>query len=261
MTVKGFAMIALLAATLAGGCKKKDNAGGGSGTATASGSGLATASGSGEATGAAAAPGTLVDVKMFATAFDSVWKSPGGDERAKALCATMPAFQDLSAAINKDAPPEGRDAKIWHEGVDALQGLVAHMSASCGKEDLAAVEKDVIVARGLIDMLTGAPAPGDASGGSGGGAGAAPIQSATAAFAAAFDPVNSKLDHVSRARTACEQRPLWLERIKAMDQKMAGVDALLKTVDEMSEPCDAGNIKDIEAKLDEAKKILDTLPR
>jgi hypothetical protein len=91
----------------------------------------------------------------------------------------------------------------------------------------------------------------------GGGAAMTPA----GAFAAAFDPVNSKLDHVSRARTGCEQRTAWLDMIKAMDQAAAGVASLQKAIDEMGDPCDEGNIKAIEAKMDEAKQALDALPK
>jgi hypothetical protein len=91
-----------------------------------------------------------------------------------------------------------------------------------------------------------------------------------AAFVAVFDPVNSKLDHVARARTACEQRQAFIDAAKAIDKTTAppgkdaaawtaSVEALQLAIDETGDPCDEGNIKGIEAKLDAAKSALDGL--
>lgn len=137
--------------------------------------------------------------------------------------------------------------------VAAVAALLAVASLGCKKKEPAGAGSGTATA---TDPGSGA---GSATGTAAGGA--PPSQSAAGAFAAAFDPVNSKLDHVSRARTACEQRSVWLEMIAAMDKSIAGVDALHKAIDEMGDPCDEGNIKAIEAKLDEAKKVLDTIPK
>ena len=141
------------------------------------------------------------------------------------------------------------------------------------------VKNRLIIAVLAVALASGCKKQEDAGAGSGtatatgsgsatGSAVAAAVDAAAAAavdaaapsdngFAAIFDPINSKLDHVSRARTACEQRPALLEAAKAIDKG----EAVLRAIDEMGDPCDAGDIKGIEAKLDEAKKALDALSK
>jgi hypothetical protein len=135
----------------------------------------------------------------------------------------------------------------------------------------------------------------DAGGGSGGGAASAPgtatasgtaaapvvpdaaaaaaapaVRADVAAFVAVFDPINSRLDHVARARTACEKRRELLDAVNAIDKNtppagrdaaawLAAVEKLQVIIDDTGEPCDDGNIKGIEAKLDDAKKALDAV--
>ncbi|HUQ02801.1 MAG TPA: hypothetical protein VM261_09920 [Kofleriaceae bacterium] len=118
-----------------------------------------------------------------------------------------------------------------------------------------------------------ASATGSGSGSAtGAGPGASAARADVAAFNAVFDPVNAKLDHVARARTACEQRQALVDTAKAIDKSTApagkdaaawtaSVEALQLAIDETSDPCDEGNIKGIEAKLDAAKSALDALTK
>jgi hypothetical protein len=91
-----------------------------------------------------------------------------------------------------------------------------------------------------------------------------------AGFLTVFEPINGKLDHVSRARTACEQRQALLDAAKMVDKDTPakGSDpqkwsdstlALQKAIDDTGDPCDAGDIKGIEAQLDKAKVAIDAL--
>ena len=145
---------------------------------------------------------------------------------------------------------------------------LALLAPGCGKK------KDDAPAPGTASA-SAAPAPGTASASAApaapDAAPAAPaLRADLAAFVAAFDPINSRLDHVARARTACEQRGALLTAVKAIDKAtppagrdaaawLEGVENLQVIIDDTGEPCDEGNIKGIEAKLDDAKKALDKL--
>ncbi len=93
-----------------------------------------------------------------------------------------------------------------------------------------------------------------------------------AAFTAVFDPLYARLDHVERARTSCEARAKLLEAVNAIDKAtppagreaqawLEGVEAVQVAIDEMGDPCDEGNIKAIEAKLESAKASLNTITK
>ncbi|MBZ0232124.1 MAG: hypothetical protein K8M05_07200, partial [Deltaproteobacteria bacterium] len=117
---------------------------------------------------------------------------------------------------------------------------------------------------------TGTGTGSDPGAGTGAATGAPAARADVEAFAAVFDPINSRLDHVARARTACEQRKALVDAANAIDKKtppegkeaqawLEAVEELQIAIDETGGPCDDGDIKGIEAQLDSARKALDAL--
>lgn len=142
--------------------------------------------------------------------------------------------------------------------------VLAALVAACGKKDSGGA--------GTASGSAVASAARDAAGVSPDASAPPAVRADVAAFAAVFEPVSSRLDHVARARSGCEQRQAFIDAAKAIDAQTppAGRDAdawrvavetLQGALDELGDPCDEGNIKAIEAQLDSAKKALDTLTK
>lgn len=143
--------------------------------------------------------------------------------------------------------------------------LAAVVAGGCGK-------KDKESAGGGAGTAAATAAPQDAAAAAPDASAAPAARADVAAFAAVFEPVSSRLDHVARARSGCEQRQAFVDAARAIDEKtppdgrdaaawLAAVEALRGALDELGDPCDEGNIKAIEAQLDSAKKALDSLTR
>jgi hypothetical protein len=117
---------------------------------------------------------------------------------------------------------------------------------------------------------SGAAAASGSASGAGSGSVVGSSRADVAGFLTVFEPINSKLDHVSRARTACEQRQALVDAAKMVDKNtpakgsdpqkwLESTEALQTAIDETGDPCDNGDIKGIEAQLDKAKTAIDAL--
>lgn len=158
--MKNLLGIVVLAATLAGGCKQKEEAGAGSGTATATatatGSGTATASGSGSATGSGSgstAPAARADVAAFAAVFDPINSRLDHVARARTACEQRKALVDAANAIDKTTPPAGKDAQAWLEAVEELQVNIDETSVPCDDGDIKGIEAQLDRAKQALDKL------------------------------------------------------------------------------------------------------------
>lgn len=155
-------------------------------------------------------------------------------------------------------------------GSDSASGSGA--ASASGGGSAAATGSGAVTGSGT-ETATGSGSAAAGSGvatGAGSGSVVGSSRADVAGFLTVFEPINSKLDHVSRARTACEQRQALVDAAKMVDKNtpakgsdpqkwLETTEALQTAIDDTGDPCDNGDIKGIEAQLDKAKTAIDAL--
>jgi hypothetical protein len=148
--------------------------------------------------------------------------------------------------------------------------LAMTLAAGCKQQDGAGSGTSTVTGSGSASGPgpgTGAASATDAGSATDSGPPAPAARADVAAFAAVFEPIASRLDHVARARSACEHRKALVDAAGAIDKSappaghdpaawLAAVEELRVIIDETGDPCDDGDVKGIEAKLDRAKQAL-----